>query len=96
MHDLIGFTIYGVCLFIVVVLFTLIFKWFWNFTIPRLAESISPTYNRLNDFSPIDFRTALGLTLLLSLGFGGLNACPGTLILTDNLDKFRCMWSYTI
>lgn len=96
MHDLVGFLIYSACVLFIIAIFTLLFKWFWNFTVPRLAESISPAYDRNKDFSPIDFKTAIGLTILLSLAFGGLNACPATLILTDNADKFRSMWSYAI
>lgn len=71
---------------IVFVLIFLLITWFvqlaWNYTVPKLIESVQKDYNANDDFQNIDYSTALVLTILVLLLFGGMwrshtcdNAC---------------------
>ena len=60
---------------IMIGLFFLI-TWFvqlaWNYTLPKLVDSIDKDYNPDTDFTSIDYWTAVVLVLLVSLLFGGI------------------------
>lgn len=62
-------------IFIMIGLFFLI-TWFvqlaWNYTLPKLVDSIEKDYNPDSDFTPIDYWTAVVLVLLIGLLFGGM------------------------
>ena len=85
-ESLIAFSVYSFMLVGVLFLFAYIVKLAWNFTMPGLLHSLSP---RRTAFAPITLSTAFGLTILVSLIFGGVNACPATFILVDNASRFR-------
>lgn len=44
----------------------------WNATVPKLAESVDPTY-KTADFRNISYPTAMLLALLTGIVFGGSN-----------------------
>lgn len=46
-----------------------IFMATWNFTMPRLVESVSPTYNRKN-FRSISYPTSMVAIIFVGLVFG--------------------------
>ena len=86
MESVFAFAIYSLLLVGVLFIFTYIIKLAWNYTMPGLARSLNPSYY---GFTPIGFRTAFGLTVFISLVFGGINACPATFILVDNANRLR-------
>lgn len=85
-ESIFAFSLYSGMLLVVLFVFAYIVKLAWNFTMPGIAHSLSPRYH---EFEPIGFRTAFGLTILVSLVFGGINACPATFILVDNANRLR-------
>ena len=44
----------------------------WNYTLPKLVDSIQKDYDPSTDFKDIDYWTAVVLTLLVSFLFGGM------------------------
>lgn len=51
----------------------------YNYTVPRLAESVNKNYNRKTDFKPISYWTACTLALLCSLAFGSVTVASSNI-----------------
>ena len=59
--------------FVVVLLVFFLTAWFvqilYNYSAPRVVESVSPSYNK-NNFRKINYTTAMAVLLLCSMLFG--------------------------